>query len=144
MCLHQKLTLTLRRDFSCIPSNGNKTDMTFPLLICPFFISPIPSFDFLSSPWFSTPPPFFYWYVVICRDDDLLISAGGMFDKQAAAGTHSGCNLTCSVISSWVITLWLWLWHCRATGRGWLMVLFNFILCFFIVEYLRYYSMASM
>lgn len=59
------------------------------------------------------------WYVVICRDDDLLISAGGMFDKQVAAGTHSGCNLTCSVISTWLITLRLRLWHCRATGRGW-------------------------
>lgn len=41
----------------------------------------------------------------ISRDDDLLIFAERMFDKQAAPGTHSGCNLTCSEISSWLIIL---------------------------------------
>lgn len=81
---------------SYTPWQQNRYDI--PLLFCPFF----------------SPPPS-SWYVVICRDDDLLISAGGMFDKQAAAGTHSGCNLTCSVISGWLITQRLGLWHYRAS-----------------------------
>lgn len=81
---------------SYTPWQQNRYDI--PLLFCPFF----------------SPPPS-SWYVVICRDDDLLISAGGMFDKRAAAGTHSGCNLTCSVISGWLITQRLGLWHYRAS-----------------------------
>lgn len=88
---------------SYTPWQQNRYDI--PLLFCPFFSSPHPSL----------PPPPSSWYVVICRDDDLLISAGGMFDKQAAAGTHSGCNLTCSVISGWLITQRLGLWHYRAS-----------------------------
>lgn len=88
---------------SYTPWQQNRYDI--PLLFCPFFSSPHPSL----------PPPPSSWYVVICRDDDLLISAGGMFDKQAAAGTHSGYNLTCSVISGWLITQRLGLWHYRAS-----------------------------
>lgn len=88
---------------SYTPWQQNRYDI--PLLFWPFFSSPHPSL----------PPPPSSWYVVICRDDDLLISAGGMFDKQAAAGTHSGYNLTCSVISGWLITQRLGLWHYRAS-----------------------------
>lgn len=103
---------------SYTPWQQNRYDI--PLLFCPFFSSPHPSL----------PPPPSSWYVVICRDDDLLISAGGMFDKQAAAGTHSGCNLTCSVISGWLITQRLGLWHYRATGAGWCFHLISFYFIF--------------
>ena len=89
------------------------------------------SFFLLSSSFLTPRPPSSSWYVVICRDDDLLISAGGMFDKQAAAGTHSGSNLTWSVIRSWLNAQRLGLWHCRATG--WLMLPFHLILFHFFV-----------